>query len=31
MKEAIENAHRDSIKDSRGSPQFYEYLMTYLA
>lgn len=31
MKEAIENAHRDSIKDSRGSPQFYEYLMSYLA
>lgn len=31
MKEAIESAHRDSIKDSRGSPQFYEYLMTYLA
>ena len=31
MKEAIENAHRDSVKDSRGSPQFYEYLMTYLA
>lgn len=31
MKEAIENAHRDSINDSRGSPQFYEYLMSYLA
>lgn len=31
MKEAIENAHSDSIKDSRGSPQFYEYLMSYLA
>ena len=31
MKEAIESSHRDSINDSRGSPQFYEYLMTYLA
>lgn len=31
MKEAIKNAHRDSINDSRGSPQFYEYLMSYLA
>ena len=31
MKEAIENAHRDSINDSRGSPQFYEYLLSYLA
>lgn len=31
MKEAIKDAHRDSINDSRGSPQFYEYLMTYLS
>lgn len=30
MKEAIKDAHRDSLNDSRGSPQFYEYLMSYL-
>lgn len=31
MKDAIENASRDARNDSRGSPQFYEYLMSYLA
>lgn len=31
MKDAIENASRDAKNDSRGSPQFYEYLMSYLA
>lgn len=31
MKWAIEQASRDSRKDSRGSPKFYEYLMAYLA
>ena len=31
MKDAIERASRDAKNDSRGSPQFYEYLMSYLA
>lgn len=31
MKDAIENASRDARNDSSGSPQFYEYLMSYLA
>lgn len=31
MKDAIEHASRDAKNDSRGSPQFYEYLMAYLA
>lgn len=31
MKDAIENASRDAKNDSRGSPQFYEYLISYLA
>lgn len=31
MKDAIEHASRDAKNDSRGSPQFYEYLMSYLA
>ena len=31
MKDAIESASRDAKNDSRGSPQFYEYLMSYLA
>lgn len=31
MKEAIERASRDAKNDSRGSPQFYEYLMSYLS
>lgn len=31
MKYAIEHASRDAKNDSRGSPQFYEYLMSYLA
>lgn len=31
MKDAIERASRDTKNDSRGSPQFYEYLMSYLA
>lgn len=31
MKDAIERASRDARNDSRGSPQFYEYLMSYLA
>lgn len=30
MKDAIEHASRDAKNDSRGSPQFYEYLMSYL-
>ena len=30
MKDAIERASRDAKNDSRGSPQFYEYLMSYL-
>lgn len=30
MKDAIENASHDAKNDSRGSPQFYEYLMSYL-
>lgn len=30
MKDVIENASRDARNDSRGSPQFYEYLMSYL-
>lgn len=31
MKDAIEHASRDTKNDSRGSPQFYEYLISYLA
>lgn len=31
MKDAIEHASRDAKNDSRGSPKFYEYLMSYLA
>lgn len=31
MKDAIERANRDAKNDSRGSPTFYEYLMSYLA
>ena len=31
MKDAIEHASRDAKNDSRGSPQFYEYLMSYLS
>ena len=31
MKDAIERASRDAKNDSRGSPQFYEYLMSYLS
>lgn len=31
MKDAIEHASRAAKNDSRGSPQFYEYLMTYLS
>lgn len=31
MKDAIERASRDAKNDSRGSPTFYEYLMSYLA
>lgn len=31
MKDAIEQASYDAKNDSRGSPQFYEYLMSYLA
>ena len=31
MKDAIEHASRDSKNDSSGSPQFYEYLMSYLS
>ena len=31
MKDAIEQASRDARNDSRGSPQFYEYLMSYLS
>lgn len=31
MKDAIERASRDAKNDSRSSPQFYEYLMSYLA
>ena len=31
MKDAIEHASHDAKNDSRGSPQFYEYLMSYLS
>lgn len=31
MKFAIEKASYDSKRDSRGSPSFYEYLMSYLS
>lgn len=31
MKDAVEQASRDSKRDSRGSPSFYEYLLSYLS
>ena len=31
MKDAIEHASRDAKNDSRGSPSFYEYLLSYLS
>lgn len=31
MKDAVEQASKDAKRDSRGSPSFYEYLLSYLS